>query len=474
MRIRSAATSDLFQRYSRVFRGAWHARKELEPIKRLPHEAQFLPAALALQETPLSPLPRITMWALIAFATLAVLWATFGRIDVVASAQGKIIPNDRTKIIQPFETAIVKAIHVRDGAKVSAGQILIELDATDATADTDRVANDLTTAKLQAMRARALLAAYITTNTLPRLGALSGIAPIRLRAEQRLLEGQYSEYRAKLSQLDADIAKREAELQATRELLAKLERTAPIARQRADDYKNLLTQNFVSKHGYLEREQQRIEQEADLASLGSKTTELSAALLETTQQRRALTAEAKRIALDTLNEAEQKIVSATQELIKAEQHGKLLRLTAPVSGTVQQLAVHTVGGVVTPAQPLMIIVPQEQSLEVEAFIENKDIGFVFAGQDAEVKIETFPFTKYGTIPAKVLDVSSDAINDEKRGLVYSARVRLARSTVQLEHKTVNLSPGMAATAEIKTGRRRVIEYFLSPLMQYKDESLRER
>lgn len=474
MSIRSAATSDLLQRYSRVFRGAWRARKELEPTKRLPYEAQFLPAALALQETPLSPLPRITMWALIAFALLAVLWASFGRIDVVATAQGKIIPNDRTKMIQPFETAIVKAIHVRDGDKVSAGQTLIELDATDASADTERVANDLITAKLQATRARALLSAYTTTNTLPRLGALSGIAPIRLQAEQRLLEGQYSEYRAKLSQLDADIAKREAELQATRELLTKLERTAPIARQRADDYKNLLMQNFVSKHGYLEREQQRIEQEGDLASLGSKTTELSAALLETTQQRRALTAEAKRIALDTLNEAEQKIVSATQELIKAEQHGKLLRLTAPVSGTVQQLAVHTVGGVVTPAQPLMIIVPQEQSLEVEAFIENKDIGFVFAGQDAEVKIETFPFTKYGTIPAKVIDVSSDAINDEKRGLIYSARVKLSRSTVQLEQKTVNLSPGMAATAEIKTGRRRVIEYFLSPLMQYKDESLRER
>lgn len=474
MSVRAAAIADLVQRYSRVFRGAWRARKQLEPVKRLPHEAQFLPAALALQETPLSPLPRITMWALIAFALLAVLWASFGRIDVVATAQGKIIPNDRTKIIQPFETAIVKAIHVRDGDKVSAGQILIELDATDASADTERLANELRSARLQAARARALLDAYVYVNATPRLENLEGIHRDRLQAEQRLLEGQYYEYRAKLSQLDADIAKRQAELQSTKELLTKLERTAPIARQRAEDYKNLLGQNFVSKHGYLEREQQNIEQQGDLASLGSKALELKAALLATTQQRNALTAEAKRIALDSLNEAEQNIVSASQELIKAEQHGKLLRLTAPVSGTVQQLAIHTVGGVVTPAQPLLIIVPHEQSLEVEAFIENKDIGFVFPGQDAEIKIETFPFTKYGTIPGKVLNVSNDAINDEKRGLVYSARVRLARSTMQLEHKTVNLSPGMSATAEIKTGRRRVIEYFLSPLMQYKDESLRER
>lgn len=145
-----------------------------------------------------------------------------------------------------------------------------------------------------------------------------------------------------------------------------------------------------------------------------------------------------------------------------------------MSGTVQQLAVHTIGGVVTPAQPLLVIVPKEQSLEVEAFIENKDIGFVFAGQDVEVKVETFPFTKYGTIPAKVVHVSNDALNDEKRGLIYAARVKLSKSTMQLEKKIVNLSPGMAVTAEIKTGKRRVVEYFLSPLMQYKDESLRER
>lgn len=474
MSILSSAASELVRRYARVFRSAWQMRKQMEPAKRLPHEAQFLPAALALQETPVSPLPRVMMWSLVAFALIALIWAFFGRIDVVASAAGRIIPGDRTKIIQPIETAIVKAIHVRDGDEVIAGQTLIELDATDATADSERLANELRAARLQAARARALLAAYSSMVTVPRLANLEGIDRSRLEAEQHLLEGQYHEYRAKRSKLDADIAKREAELQATRELLAKLEQTAPIARQRAEDYKNLLNQNFVSRHGYLEREQQRIEQEGDLASLRSKTVELKSALLEATQQRNALAAEAKRIALDSLNEAERKIVSATQDLIKAEQHGKLLRLNAPVSGTIQQLAVHTVGGVVTPAQPLLAVVPREHALEVEAFIENKDIGFVFAGQPVEVKVETFPYTKYGTIPAKVVHVSNDAINDEKRGLIYAARVKLSKATMRVEKKVVNLSPGMAVTAEIKTGKRRVIEYFLSPLMQYKDESLRER
>lgn len=151
-----------------------------------------------------------------------------------------------------------------------------------------------------------------------------------------------------------------------------------------------------------------------------------------------------------------------------------MTLTAPVDGTVQQLAVHTVGGVVTPAQPLMMIVPKDNMIEVEAYVENKDIGFVNPGQAAVVKIETFPLTKYGTIEAKVTHVSNDAVNDEKRGLIFPARVNLARSTIQVENKTVNLSPGMAVTVEVKIAQRRVVEYFLSPLMQYKDESLRER
>jgi hemolysin D len=151
-----------------------------------------------------------------------------------------------------------------------------------------------------------------------------------------------------------------------------------------------------------------------------------------------------------------------------------MRLTAPVAGTVQQLAVHTVGGVVTAAQPLMVIVPKENVLEVEAWLPNKDIGFVNVGQVAEVKVEAFPFTKYGSLPGRVIQVSADAIQDEKRGLVYATRVRLARDTLRMENRAVRLTPGMAVTVEVRTGQRRVIEYFLDPLIQVGRESLRER
>jgi len=322
-------------------------------------------------------------------------------------------------------------------------------------------------------RARGLLTA-LTDGRTPRLAPPAGIAVERIAQEQRLLDGQYAEYQARIARIDAEIARREAEYRSTGEVVRKLEQTVPIARKRAEDYKGLVDKNFISKHGYLEKEQIRIEQEADLQTQRSRLKELAAAIDEAKGQRNSAVAETRRLALDTLNEAEQKATSFGQELVKADTRGKLMTLTAPVDGTVQQLAVRTVGGVVTEAQVLMVIVPQDDALEVEAFLENKDIGFVNAGQAAEVKVETFPFTRYGTIPASLVHVSRDAINDEKRGPIYSARARLQRATMQVEDKTVNLSAGMAVSLEVKTGKRRVIEYFLSPLLQRGSESLRER
>jgi hemolysin D len=291
---------------------------------------------------------------------------------------------------------------------------------------------------------------------------------------QRLLDGQVAQFKAKLARIVAEMSKREAELRSTQELVRKLEQTVPIAKQRAQDFKNLVDQNFVSKHGYLEREQARIEQEADLANLHSRLQEIEAALREVRGQRTELVAETRRVSLDSITDGRQKIAALEQDLLKADARGKLMHLTTPVDGTVQQLVVHTVGGVVTPAQALMVIVPQDKPLEVEAFLENKDVGFVKPNQDAEVKIETFQYTKYGTIHAKVSSVSHDAINDERRGLIYAVRVKMDQASINVHGTPVSLSPGMAVSVEIKTGKRRVIEYFLSPLIQHADESLRER
>ncbi|MDP3845823.1 MAG: HlyD family type I secretion periplasmic adaptor subunit, partial [Pseudomonas sp.] len=206
----------------------------------------------------------------------------------------------------------------------------------------------------------------------------------------------------------------------------------------------------------------------------ARMRELLGAKKEAERRQQGVLAQTRRAMLDLQHEAEQRATALAQELKKAEQRNKLTRLTAPVDGTVQQLAIHTDGGVVTEAQPLMVIVPSDQPMEVEAMLENKDIGFVRPGQEVEIKVETFTFTKYGVVHGTVVSISNDAIEDEKRGLLYSTRIQLKENSIKVGGKQILLSAGMAVRAEVKTDKRKVIDYFLSPLQQYQDESLSER
>jgi len=242
--MRRQAFFDLLHRYGRVFRHAWKARRETDTPDLRGHEAQFLPAALALRDAPVHPAPRVVLWLIMALALIACLWAVFGRIDIVATAAGKIIPNDRTKVIQPVETAVVKAIHIRDGQAVASGQALIELDATGAAADSERLRSEILTARYEVLRARAFLVA-LDDGKAPRLPPLDpqdmdGTDTGRHLAEQNQVAGQYQEYRARHLQLAAEIVRRQAERQATLDQVAKLEQTLPIARQRAQDYRKLV------------------------------------------------------------------------------------------------------------------------------------------------------------------------------------------------------------------------------------------
>lgn len=344
--------------------------------------------------------------------------------------------------------ALRKLLHrnVRDGQFVKAGSVLVERDGKhrfpELAADPDLASNTA----LQQKRAEV----------------------------QRLALSQWQELQAKLATIDADSARKQAERGGVQEQVKKLEQTLPLIARRAADYKNLSEKKFIAQHGYLEKEQLRIEAERDLATQRQKLAELSQALQANQKQKESILAEFRRTQHDSLAKANEKTRELNQEVVKAQQRYTQAQLTAPVSGTVQQLAVHTVGGVATAAQALMVVVPQEDSVEAEAMLENKDIGFVLAGQEAAVKIETFNYTKYGLIDGKVQTVSLDAIQDEKRGLIYAARVKLARNSMNIEGKQVKLAPGMAVSVEIKTGQRRVIEYFLSPLIQYASEGLRER
>ncbi|MHC8301729.1 HlyD family type I secretion periplasmic adaptor subunit [Pseudomonas sp. ZS1P83] len=470
-----SASLELLHRYRDSWRQCWRQRKQMDAPERLPHEVQFLPAALELQDKPAHPAPRVFIWGIMAFAVLTVLWASIGKIEVVAIASGKIVPSGKTKLIQSSETAVVKAIHVGDGQTVRMGELLVELDPTSADADIKLIQSELLAARIDSARGKAMLDAINHQKDPESLGGvIQNANPEQVLSAQRWLQGQYQEYRSSLELVDAEILQRSAEIQAARAQVSNLLKTLPIATQLAEDYQRLLSQQYVARHEYLEKEQARLDLQRHLRVQQAGVLQFSAAQAEARRRREGVIAQTRRVMLDLQQQADQKVARLVQELAKARYQESLTLLHAPVAGTVQQLAIHTVGGVVTAAQPLMVIVPDNQPVEVEAFLENKDVGFVRAGQPVTVKVETFTFTKYGTVAGEVFSISSDAIEDEKKGLVYSSRIRLKNDHLVVNGKKVSLSPGMSVTAEVKTDQRRVIEYFLSPLQRNANESLRER
>ncbi|WP_335338854.1 HlyD family type I secretion periplasmic adaptor subunit [Variovorax sp. PAMC 28711] len=300
------------------------------------------------------------------------------------------------------------------------------------------------------------------------------MVPEDARAAKAQLAAEWSDITARLAKFSAEMARRQAEIATVREMVAKLETTVPIARQREADFKQLADQGFMSSHANQDRTRERIELERDLATQRARLAEAHAALRESENTRAAYLAETRHALREREATADLKRSQGTQEQAKANQRAKLTTLTAPVKGTVQQLAAHTEGGVVTEAQPLMVIVPDDARVTAEVTLENKDIGFVNPGQEAEIKLETFTFTRYGTVKAKVKTVTADAVNDEKRGAMFPVTLSLDKTTIDVDGKQIRLSPGMNVTAEIKTGQRRIIEFLLSPVQRATGESLRER
>ncbi|MGJ4940714.1 HlyD family type I secretion periplasmic adaptor subunit [Bradyrhizobium sp. HKCCYLS1011] len=453
-------------------------------------EFAFLPAALEIVETPPSPTGRTIGATLIALFVTALIWASFSQVDVVATASGKVIPTGRSKVIQPLEAGVVRAIRVSDGQTVKAGDVLVELDPTMIQGEVSHLQSDLLAAQLDIARLRAAL-----TDTDDPVSAFQPPkeAEASLVAMQRqFLIAQISEHRSKIAALDGQRAQKEAELATISATIEKLNAVIPTIEERVNIRKSL--NEYGSRLQYYEVLQQLTESQQERMVQKSHVKEIQASIAAIIETRAQTVGEYRRTLFGELAEAERKAGGLTADLSKAEQRLKLQELTAPVSGVVQQLAVHTLGGVVTPAQTLMVIVPSDSPLEIEAMVSNRDIGFVHVGDDVEIKVDTFDFTRYGLLHGKVRTISSDSIarettdkqNDKVAGspeatsepsgqqLTYAARISVSSQEIQVEDRTVRLSPGMAITAEIKTGSRRIIGYLLSPVMKYRQESFRER
>lgn len=456
-----------------VLTASWARESERRRTERVRREAhEFLPAALEVLERPPSPIGLGILWILVAILAAAILWAVFGRLDVVASAPGKIIPADKVKLVQSADGGVVRSIRVRDGQRVRAGEVLIELDPTVSGAEQAQAASALQTARVQAAQARALLG-------YARTGRLSFVAPADTPAavaatQQQLLRATTAEYAAKLAELEQRRAEAQAlASQAGREV-AKLTETLPLLEERVAKRRILAEKGYSSKLIQLELEQQQMVHRSEIGVQADSRRRYAATVASAAAQIAALKETFVREAATSLAKAQDEIALRTEELTKADQRSRLQALRSPVDGTVQQLSVAAPGAVVKPADPIMVVVPEGGALVAEVLIANKDVGHVRVGQAVEVKLEAFPFTDYGTVPGRLMQLSRDAIQDEKLGLVFQARVQLDEPVASTGARRLIVAPGLAATADIKTGTRRIVEYLLSPLARRAQEAGREQ
>ena len=468
---------DTIRRYWEVARAAWQEQHEAgSDVRRSREEREFLAAAVELMDNPPSPAGRIIAWSIVTFFLLAVLWATFGRIDIHATLEGRIIPSGKVKVVEPLEPGTVQRIAVREGEFVEKGALLITLDPTDSTVDKRRLARDLVTSRLEAARMRETLRAGrqgLDVDALS-LSAPKDVSPEDFTMQYEVLRGAVASHRASLASIEGEIAQKQVEHARVAASVEERTRLVDVLDERAAMYLKLAKRRTGSRANYLVAAQDLYQERASLVDAQGRLLEIDASVAALEKRREEMVAKFISDAVSNLADVEKRLDDVEEELAKATQRDERNRLFAPVRGVVRQLTVHTIGQVVSPGETLMTIVPADGSLEVEAYLLNRDKGFVHADQHAEIKVEAFPFTKYGTVPGGVIDVSNNSVEDEKRGLIFPVRVAMDRSTIRADGEDMQLTPGMAVTVEVKTGKRRVIEYLLTPLLRYRDEAIRER
>jgi hemolysin D len=452
-------------------------------------EREFLPAALEVVETPASPTLRLFAWLIIGFFILAVAWAFLGRIDIHATAQGQILPAGDVKTIQPLNSGTVRAIHVQDGDHVRRGQLLIELDPTETTADQTKAGRDLIQAKLDVARLTALKASFAG-------GSSEFVAPLDAPPDQvaearAAMRAQAGEQAAKMADLSQQIAQRSAEVAEVEAGEQKIQATLPMLEQKQRINQQLMDRGFGTTLSNLDAQQAVSDAKNDLAITRRRADAARAERGSLQNQRDEARSTYQSTILGDLAKAQEQENELSAEFVKAQDKSAQTEIRSPLDGVVEQLTVHTLHGVVMPAERLMIVVPDTRDLTVEARLPNRDVGFVRPGQKVKVKVETFNFTRYGMIDGRVVDISPDVVDADTTpasgnasgataqakaagSSVYVARIALAQTSMMVDGARRPLQPGMSVTVEIRTGARSIADYLFSPLARKTQESLHER
>jgi hemolysin D len=433
-------------------------------------ETSFLPSALEIVERPVSPTARLTARLLMGALAIGAVWITLGHVDVVASAQGQIVPGGYVKLVQPATAGIVRAIHVHDDQDVKAGQLLMELDPTVAGAEVAQADAAVKAAELDQARDQAILDA-VGGQPL-RLALPAGTSPDVAAGQFALARQTVDQIRATNAARNADRRSAAAAYAEASEQLAKAA-TLPLLQDEVNRYAELNKQGYVSQIRMLEIDRQRVGAMKDRL-IAQATQHRAAAAVQAAGHAAAqsLAEDQARILADLVR-AQSEVALRRQELAKMQDKMKRQRLVSPTDGVVAQLAVHTIGGVVEGGKPVMTVVPRAGPLVAEVKLLNRDVARIHIGDPVSLKIAAYPFTRYGTIPGRVQSVSANAIADSKRGLVYVARISLDRQAGTHRLEPVRLVPGMEVVADIRTGSRTLLSYLLSPLRATAAEALRE-
>jgi len=446
-----------------------------------PDTSDFAPGLLSIQESPPARLPRVVLAVVVGLFFILLCWALVGQLDIIASAEGRLVPQIYVKIVQPADAGIVREILVREGQAVTAGQVLMRMDSEVADADLRSLELDLVMRRLQLRRIDAELEGR-------------PLQPFPDDPEDlfRRIEAQYVERRQVFE--DAVGTAREAfnragrDFEAGREVLAKLEAVVPILNAQSVAYVELGASGFVAQLAVRDKQREAIEKARDLSAQQETVAGLAAGVAQADRQVRQVMSKYRADLQNERVEAEAQFRRLQQELVKQQHKSDLLKLRASQAGVVKELATHTVGTVVSPGTVVISIVPEHEPLVAEVMVRNDDVGFVFVGQPAKVKLTAYPFQKYGMLDGEILHIGPDASDSPVPpvkepgadrvsavpGQTYRALVGLRSQVLEAQGRRFNLVPGMQLIAEINLGQRSVAEYLLSPVQKTLQESGRER
>ncbi len=437
-------------------------------------KAEFLPTALEIIEKPTSPLGNSTIWIIFAIVTIAIIWSIIGKVDTVAVARGKVIPDGNIKVLQSADTAIITAINVIEGQSVNKGQVLIELDDTMSRADFENISGRLETATIEK---ELLVAQQENEDISQKLDEFKSKGYVidevfieSLMRYNRVKSINYDENQ-KANRLEVD--KINQEIYSAESELLKIEKEIKIYQGEVDKLKILSEQGAVASNEYtlkkgqlellrqsLVTQQKQVDSLNEQKQIATQRVDIFASGIDTELHKEIIS-------------KDKEILALKAELDKAQKALDMKKLVSPVDGLVQGIGNNTLGGVVTPAQPIMSIVPEDTPLVLEAFVLNRDIGFIEMGQEVEVKLDTFSFQKYGSLKGEILNIGADAVEREGMGYVYKILVAFHDTSLEVGNRVVSISPGLTATAEIKLEKRRIIEFFI-PAIDYVKESVKLR